>query len=270
MNWNQYQYAAMRTNADQTDILHRLWKLGSEAMQLDNAARGLSDECGEISSNVKKYIEYQQPLDRANLKEEVGDCLWRLAQICDSVNLTLEECAEGNIAKLAKRYPAEFSDELAKEENRDRVLESRAMDGSTLSEAVRIGEIYAAACNETDPPNKPEGEGWEFGSPGLSGEDIEYAFKDNPELGITVYRSSRLEVPWGVETWWRVKPTECQCPIIIQNGNGFGEPPEEEDVSTGRESSYTRSCTKCGGAVHKTNQTDPLRCADCYKPNQVC
>lgn len=69
----------MRTEADQEKILDRLRNLGPQAMRLDNGARGLAGDCGEVSTAVGRYIEYGQPLDFTNLVEEVGDCLWRLA-----------------------------------------------------------------------------------------------------------------------------------------------------------------------------------------------
>ena len=127
MNPNEYQKLAMRSQADQSVILLRLLQGGNKMMQLDVAARGLCDDCGEVSGAVKKYIEYGQPLNLENLLEEVGDCLWRLAQICDAADFTLEEAMEANIRKLMARYPQGYTDELAKEEMRDRTNEALAM-----------------------------------------------------------------------------------------------------------------------------------------------
>jgi len=149
MNWDDYQLAAMRTKADQQLILDRLCRLGSPAMQLDNAVTGLSDEVGELNAARKKWIEYGQELDRLNVKEEVGDCLWRLAQICDAVDLSLQECAEGNINKLKKRYPEKYTDLLAVEANRDREVEREAL--------VQNGNGWAEPPEEKEEP-KPQPE----------------------------------------------------------------------------------------------------------------
>lgn len=108
-----YTKLAMRTEADQSVILKRLQELGPQAMRLDNGARGLCNDAGEVSSAVMKYIEYGRPLDVVNLKEEVGDCLWRLAQICEAAGFTLTEAKEINIRKLAVRYPDKYTDELS-------------------------------------------------------------------------------------------------------------------------------------------------------------
>ena len=131
---NEYAARALKTEADQSLILERLYTdpyYGKRAMRLDNAARGLSDDAGEISSAVKKYIEYGQPLDKINLLEEVGDCLWRLAQICKACDFTLEQAMEANLAKLEKaRYKNGYNDVDAAEKYRDRDAERKAMEES--------------------------------------------------------------------------------------------------------------------------------------------
>ncbi len=137
MNWQEYQEAAMRTQADQRVILNRLIALGPKAMQFDNAVTGLSDEVGELNNAKKKWIEYGQELDVTNVKEEVGDCLWRLNQICTALGLTLEECAQSNILKLASRYPEKYSDHLAAESNRNREAERETL--GDVIEKVEMG-----------------------------------------------------------------------------------------------------------------------------------
>lgn len=128
MKASEYQLLAMRTQADQRNILERLIVLGTQAIQLDGGLRGLVDEVGEIASCVKKHIEYGQPLDRINLQEEVGDALWRLAQIAEAGNFTLAEAMESNISKLRVRYPVKYSDQLAHDDNRDRGEEAKAIE----------------------------------------------------------------------------------------------------------------------------------------------
>ena len=41
--------------------------------------------------------------DRTALKQELGDVLWYLTQICTELDLTLEEVAETNLTKLFSR-----------------------------------------------------------------------------------------------------------------------------------------------------------------------
>lgn len=127
MTTAEYERLAMRTEADQEKILNRLSNLGVEAMRLDNAARGLAGDAGEVSSAVMRFIEYGRDLDVVNLKEEVGDCLWRLVQVCKGAGFTLTEAMVANIAKLSARYPDKYSDEQGTEENRDRKKERAAI-----------------------------------------------------------------------------------------------------------------------------------------------
>ena len=133
MNIKDYQYKALKTMADQEYILKRLVVLGPKVMQLQNGLNGLVDEVGEIANVVKGHIEYGRPLNMPNLREEIGDAMWRLAQLADAIGTDLETCAESNIDKLHKvRYPAGYSEKAAQEENRDRKAEAEIMEQNGL------------------------------------------------------------------------------------------------------------------------------------------
>ncbi len=68
---------------------------------------GLVNEAGEVAGKVKKIFRDKNGLigdaEREALKQELGDVLWYLAQICTELNLTLEEVAEANLEKLFSR-----------------------------------------------------------------------------------------------------------------------------------------------------------------------
>ncbi len=68
---------------------------------------GLVNEAGEVAGKIKKIFRDKQGQisdeDREALKQELGDVLWYLTQICTELNLTLEEVAEANITKLFSR-----------------------------------------------------------------------------------------------------------------------------------------------------------------------
>jgi NTP pyrophosphatase (non-canonical NTP hydrolase) len=119
MTPNEYQVSALRTMADQRRVLARLADLGPAAMQLDNAARGLCNDAGEVAGAVMKFIEYGRPLDKVNLIEELGDCLWRIAQACDAIGVSVEHVMSANLRKLLVRYPDHYSDVLAADRDRD-------------------------------------------------------------------------------------------------------------------------------------------------------
>ena len=97
-----YQQLAMRTAKPmdmQGDLLH--------------AALGLTGESGEFADCIKKYLIYNQPLDRENAIEEIGDLLWYAALACDALEVDMGQVAAMNIDKLRKRYPEKYADELA-------------------------------------------------------------------------------------------------------------------------------------------------------------
>lgn len=68
---------------------------------------GLANEAGEVAGKVKKIFRdkggFISDADREALKQELGDVLWYLTQICTELGLTLEEVAEANLTKLASR-----------------------------------------------------------------------------------------------------------------------------------------------------------------------
>ena len=68
---------------------------------------GLSGEAGEISNKVKKVFrdsagEVTDAL-REDLRKELGDVLWYLAQLASELDLSLEDIARDNIQHLASR-----------------------------------------------------------------------------------------------------------------------------------------------------------------------
>ena len=68
---------------------------------------GLANEAGEVAGKIKKIFRDKGGLigeaERGALKDELGDVLWYLAQVCTELGLTLEEVAEANLEKLASR-----------------------------------------------------------------------------------------------------------------------------------------------------------------------
>ena len=106
---NDYKTAVMRTaksmhtqeiDGNTLDVLH--WSLG------------LAGEVGELVDTVKKHIFYGQDFDMVNAQEELGDILFYVTAMCESLGLDLEYVMENNKAKLIQRYPQGYSDYDAK------------------------------------------------------------------------------------------------------------------------------------------------------------
>lgn len=91
-----------------------------------HAMLGLEGEVGEISEIL--LSTESDEAKRAKLVDESGDLLWYLALMFRSYGITFEEVFAGNDAKLRKRYPDQFTAELAV--NRD--LESEASVFNTI------------------------------------------------------------------------------------------------------------------------------------------
>lgn len=69
---------------------------------------GIAGEAGEVADLIKKEYFHGHPRDPEKMKEELGDVLHYLAMCAWSYDWTLEEVAQANIDKLAKRYPNGF------------------------------------------------------------------------------------------------------------------------------------------------------------------
>lgn len=75
---------------------------------LEYPTLGLTGEAGEVANIVKKIQrdfggEITDEI-RAKLKDELGDVLWYISACADELGLSLEEIAEFNVEKLAKRH----------------------------------------------------------------------------------------------------------------------------------------------------------------------
>jgi NTP pyrophosphatase (non-canonical NTP hydrolase) len=67
---------------------------------------GLNGEAGEIAEKVKKLLRDDKTMTEERRQElilELGDVLWYLANLAKELDVSLEEIATQNIAKLASR-----------------------------------------------------------------------------------------------------------------------------------------------------------------------
>lgn len=68
---------------------------------------GLAGEAGEVAEKIKKILRDDGGViseeKRREIKKELGDVLWYVAQIATEINLSLDEIAVANIDKLFSR-----------------------------------------------------------------------------------------------------------------------------------------------------------------------
>ena len=64
---------------------------------------GLAGEGGEGCEKIKKHIRDGRPLDKNDLKKELGDVLWYLSALSGDLEIELEDIAVTNYNKLKDR-----------------------------------------------------------------------------------------------------------------------------------------------------------------------
>lgn len=99
----------MDADSYQTDAARTLPLGATDKENLMEGCMGLAGEAGEVCDHVKKHFFQGHELSREELKNELGDVMWYISQICTSQSISLSEIMRGNITKLRKRYPNGFT-----------------------------------------------------------------------------------------------------------------------------------------------------------------
>lgn len=113
MTGNEYQKLASRTNDGLATkrMNHKLKEYEDWMVDLGgvlNACLGLSGEVGELNDMIKKWVFHEKDLDETHLKKELGDVMWYVAMMCQSMGWELDDILQMNIDKLIARYPEGF------------------------------------------------------------------------------------------------------------------------------------------------------------------
>lgn len=152
MTPDKYQILSGRTDQDRTQrVVDKLLENQPNGSWLLHSLIGVAGECGEFAAAIQRWLYYGKELNTANVKEELGDLMWYIAQACRALNITIEDLMTSNLNKLKFRYPERYTDFHAAEENRDRNAEAAAMayqescmeamvprTGKALAEAMAI------------------------------------------------------------------------------------------------------------------------------------
>ena len=81
---------------------------------ITNLCMGIAGESGELIDYFKKHIFHGHDLDREHVKSELGDILWYLACLADTLEISLDDVSLSNVEKLEARYPEGFSQEKSR------------------------------------------------------------------------------------------------------------------------------------------------------------
>jgi NTP pyrophosphatase (non-canonical NTP hydrolase) len=126
MNINDYQNKAARTCA----------KIDGAIMDDLHMVLGMQTEAAEIADVYKKTIAYKKPLDFVNIKEEIGDLMFYIVNMCNMNGWDLRDILDTNIAKLEARYPEKFTEEQAI--NRNLIAERQILEGPSLTQHINF------------------------------------------------------------------------------------------------------------------------------------
>lgn len=100
MTFNEYQKQALTTAHVGKDNKNTL-------MEKTIWVMGIAGEAGEVVEKWKKIVAYKEGKisaeDTQELKKELGDVIWYIAVLADSLGLTLEEVMQLNVQKLIDR-----------------------------------------------------------------------------------------------------------------------------------------------------------------------
>lgn len=106
--------------------------LGSDVADNTHMLLGIVTESGELCDTFKKNFAYGKEIDWVNVKEEVGDLLWYIANFCRINNISITEVMKTNVNKLKLRYPEKFTEENAI--NRDTKKEREELEKDDVIE----------------------------------------------------------------------------------------------------------------------------------------
>lgn len=97
MTFDEYQARALVTAL----------RSGNEILDLAHWTLGIAGEGGEIAEKVKKYIRDNKATisdeQKTELAKEIGDVLWYLAVLAETLGVSFNEIAHTNLEKLASR-----------------------------------------------------------------------------------------------------------------------------------------------------------------------
>ncbi len=114
----------------QRDVMRTMPKF-ERRESMCNAALGLAGEAGEAAEIIKKVLFQGHPLDKEQIKKELGDVAFYLTYCGILLDIDLSEIIEANVLKRLERFPDGFSP------NASRARVDLREDGGQIGGVVR-------------------------------------------------------------------------------------------------------------------------------------
>ena len=112
---------------------------------------GLSGEIGTLITGYKKFLRdgAAYELFHANVKEELGDILWYLANAAENFGISLEEIAEYNLKKTSDRWPPVSGGERTKRAPTDHF-------DAEYDPSEQLPRAFEVTIRPVEDPERPE------------------------------------------------------------------------------------------------------------------
>ena len=78
---------------------------------------GVAGEAGDLAGCIKKTVGHKND-QITGIRENLGDTMWYIAEICNFYHWDLNEILSENVSKLKKRYPKGFDAKLVKRDGK--------------------------------------------------------------------------------------------------------------------------------------------------------
>ena len=99
-------------------------------------ALGLAGETGEVCDIIKKREFHGRDIPVEDIKKELGDVMWYVANLCNAFHFSIEDVIADNVQKLTKRY--------------GEVYQSSIEEVQSMTKLTPTGKIVCNKCGSYD------------------------------------------------------------------------------------------------------------------------
>jgi len=110
--------------------------------RLLHAAMGMVTESGELIDAIKKHLFYGKPVDKVNMKEEIGDVCWYVALACDVLGIVPDAVIVGPADVLCQAMAAVYGSATC-------LIHSNNEDTVMVSVNQVMGSMFAICENQS-------------------------------------------------------------------------------------------------------------------------